>query len=244
VTPRPSLTAAGAAVAELEARQALEAELGQPLTDELVAELHELHAELERAGGVPLAEALAAHAGASYAELEREAALTCDAEGCAKPGPYPDERALEAHRASHRRVPCQYCGDPKAPQGLAHHERSCAKRTAAERTAALEGRRHRPHTDAELAPTLAHLPTWLEGLTADAELAGRLLEFVASANTAGNLTAGMAIVAGPSWGPHLVKVSSLPAVAVGQGDAGVIVLDAARLAHDLALELELAEGPR
>lgn len=192
----------------------LEAELGHPLTAADMVALHELAGTAE--------------------------ALTCHEPGCDRPGPYLDERALEAHRSSHRRVPCQYCGAPKAPQGLAHHERSCAKRTVAERTAALEGHRHRPHNNgAGLEPTLAQLPGWLAGLTADAELAGRLLEFVASAHTAGNLVAGMAVVAGPSWGPHLVRVSSLPSVAVGQGDAGVIVLDAGRLAHDLVLELEL-----
>lgn len=152
-----------------------------------------------------------------------------------------DARAIGAHEASHRRVPCAHCGEPKAPQGLAHHERSCAKRTAVERLQAAEGRRHRPRDDAmaTLGPALEQLPGWLEGVTADAELAGRLLEFVTAAHRGGTLAAGMAVVCGPSWGPHLVKLASLPNVAAGHRDAAVIVLDAGHLAHDLTLADEL-----
>lgn len=166
--------------------------------------------------------------------------LRCTEPDCEKPGPYPDLRAYRAHEASHRRRQCPHCGEGFAPQGYAHHVRSCAGRTAAERLEAGDGRRHRPQAAGDLSPALGHLPGWLAGLTADADLAGRLLEFVTAAYQGGTLAAGMAVVAGPSWGPHLVKLTSLPSVAAGHRDAAVLVLDAGHLAHDLTLELELA----
>lgn len=184
-------------------------------------------------------------------DLDAAGDLTCTHPECEHPGPYPDLRAFRAHEASHTGKPCRYCGELFAPQGLKHHENACATRTATERLEAgrstgsgerTGGRRIRPPAKTaagdDLAGTVEAIPGWLAGLTGP-ELVERLAPFVADAFHRGNLAAGYVVVCGPTWGPHLVRVQSLAGVAAGHQDAAVFVLDAGRLAHELALMAEL-----